>query len=116
MSAYQITVPARSLPDEKRGTHEAHVPRTGETGWHEIGNYPDIVKWQYKDSPYRVVAHFREDRGHWEAIFTSWYPGPSYLIRGNCGGGQKGRMLAVAAAKDFLEKNAYGCPPPSRYE
>jgi hypothetical protein len=83
--------------------------------WQEICNVEDFVKWKYNDTPYRIVAHFREDRGHWEAIFTSIYPG-SYLIRGNAGGGNKGRMIAVASAKQFMRDNQYGCPPPTEYE
>lgn len=88
---------------------------TTSNNWFEVANYDDFVKWAYKTSPYRVVAHLG-DRGHWEAIFTSAYPGDSYLIRGNCGGGNGGRMLAVAAAKQFMEENKYGCPPPGDYE
>ncbi|WP_200531592.1 MULTISPECIES: hypothetical protein [unclassified Halorubrum] len=91
--------------------HEDHVPPTGKKGWHEIANYSDFIKWQYSDTPYRVVVHLN-DRGHFEALFTSWYPGPSFRIRGNCGGGHKGRMLAVAAAKDWMGENKYGCAPP----
>jgi hypothetical protein len=97
------------------GTHTGHVPTTGETGWHEISNYPEFVKWQYADSPYRVVSYLG-DRGHWRAIFTSWYDSGTYLIRGACGGGNRGRMLAVAAAKEFLKENSNGCPPPGQYE
>jgi hypothetical protein len=85
------------------------------TNWNEIANYDGFVKWSYRDTPYRVVAHFREERGHWEALFTSVYPG-SYLIRGNAGGGNEGRTLAVAAAKQFMEQNNNGCPPPGQYE
>ena len=89
---------------------------SGGSNWREIANYEGFLKWAYKTSPYRVVAHFRRDRGHWEAVFTSVYPGDSYLIRGNCGGGNAGRMLAVAAAKQFMAQNEYGCPPPESYE
>ena len=89
---------------------------SGGSNWREIANYDGFVKWQYRSGPYRVVAHFREDRGHWETIFTSVYPGDSYLVRGNAGGGNAGRMLAVAAAKQFMAQNEYGCPPPGEYE
>ncbi|UBF22664.1 hypothetical protein HRTV-25_gp83 [Halorubrum tailed virus 25] len=92
----------------------ATIPTTSEA-WRELSNYDDFVKWGYKTSPYRVVAHLN-DRGHWTALFTSVYPGDSYLIRGNCGGGKGGRMLAVAAAKQFMRENRYGCPPPGEYE
>jgi hypothetical protein len=91
--------------------HEDHVPATGKIGWHKIADYPDFVKWQYSDTPYRVVADLGP-RGHWRALFTSWYPGPSYRIRGNCGGGHKGRMLATVAAKAWMDENSHGCPPP----
>ncbi|OYR58493.1 hypothetical protein DJ70_02955 [Halorubrum halodurans] len=90
------------------------TPTTSET-WREVANYDGFVKWAYKNTPYRVVAHLGS-RGHWTTIFTSVYPGDSYLIRGNCGGGNGGRMLAVAAAKQFMDENRYGCPPPREYE
>ena len=111
-----MTITAPTSRRGEPGDHEYHVPKTYEEGWHEITNVEGFVKWQYKDSPYRVVAHLREDRGHWEAIFTSWYPCKSYLIRGNCGGGNRGRMLAVAAARQFMDENSNGCPPPGQYE
>jgi len=82
--------------------------------WKEDFQGDDFLKWRYDNSPYRVVAHLREDRGHWEALFTSIYPGPSYRIRGNCGGGARGRMLAVAAAKQWMEDNPYGSAPPAQ--
>lgn len=91
--------------------HEKYVPYTGKTGWHKIADYPEFIKWQYGDTPYRVIVHLNQ-RGHFEAIFTSWYPGPSFRIRGNCGGGHKGRMIASVAAKDWMTENKYGCAPP----
>ncbi|SEL19099.1 hypothetical protein [Haloferax larsenii] len=91
--------------------HEKVVPRTGKTGWHRIAEYDDLIKWQYGDSPYRVIVHLNQ-RGHFEAVFTSWYGPPNYLIRGNCGGGHKGRMLALVAAKDWMDEHSHGCPPP----
>nr|BDD45099.1 hypothetical protein 31 [bacterium] len=93
--------------------HDDHVPYTGKTGWHQIADFPEFLKWQYSDGPYRVVVHLNR-RGHFEARFTSWYPGPSFLVRGNCGGGHKGRMLAVAAAKGWMQEHQYGCPPPAQ--
>ena len=90
--------------------------RAGQDGWHQIRDLPEFVKWQYKDSPYRVIAHLRDARGHWEAVFCSVYGPPNYLSRGNCGGGNRGRMLAVGAAAEFMRENATGCPPPSDYK
>lgn len=94
--------------------HNQHVPWTGEKGWHKIASHPLFLKWQYADSPYRVVADLDEDRGHWRALFVTWYGGASYQIRGNCGGGDLGRMKAIAAAKNWMKDNANGCPPPSK--
>lgn len=91
--------------------HEQYVPYSGERSWHKIADYPAFQKWQYKDTPYRVVVH-KNDRGHFEARFTSWYACPSFRIRGNCGGGHKGRMLATVAATDWMGEHPYGCPPP----
>ena len=91
--------------------HEKVVPVTGEIGWHKITDLPEFIKFQYGDSPYRVVVH-KNERGHFEALFTSWYSGPSFRIRGNCGGGHKGRLLALVAARDWMEANRNGCPPP----
>ncbi|NUC72581.1 hypothetical protein HTZ84_09710 [Haloterrigena sp. SYSU A558-1] len=91
--------------------HGEHVRPTGEMGWHKIADYPEFVKFQYGDSPYRVVVHLN-DRGHFEALFTSWYGGASFRIRGNCGGGHKGRMIALVAARDWMDENKYGCAPP----
>ena len=105
-----ITLPV--APSGEPGDHSYHVPKTGETGWHEITNVHEFVKWQYSDSPYRVVADLDESRGHWRALFTTWYGGQSYTIRGNCGGGPAGRMKALAAAKNWMEKHSNGCPPP----
>lgn len=93
--------------------HEDRVPYSGETGWHQIADCSDFVKFQYADSPYRVIVHLNE-RGHFEALFTSWYAGPPYRIRGNCGGGHKGRMLALVAAKDWMGENDRGCAPPKK--
>lgn len=94
-------------------THSRVVPTTGETGWHKITDLPDFKKWQYGDSPYRVVADLHEERGHWRALFTSWYGGESYLIAGNLG--KEGKWSAIAAAKSFMQENSNGCPPPSEY-
>jgi hypothetical protein len=96
--------------------HDVAVQATGEKGWHLLADCGEFVKWQYSDSPYRVVADLDESSGHWRAIFTSWYPGPAYQIRGNCGGGSSGRMKAIAAAQKWMEDNATGCPPPGQYE
>lgn len=65
--------------------------------------------------PYRVIADFEEERGHWRALFTTTFEGPGYLIRGNCGGGEAGMMKAVVAANRFMQKNENGCPPPNEY-
>jgi hypothetical protein len=92
--------------------HADWVPETGKTGWHKIADYDTFVKWQYGDTPYRVIVDLDENRGHYRAVFTSWYPGKSYLIRGNCGGDSKGRMLALTAAMNWMEEHKYGCPPP----
>lgn len=95
--------------------HDDFVPYTGITGWHVIedGEPDGWLKWQYSDSPYRVVAH-KNDRGHYEARFTSWYDGPSYLIAGNCGGDVYGFLRAKLAAERFMADHAYGCPPPGQ--
>lgn len=84
-----------------------------EDNWHKLFSGDDFVKYQYKNSPYRVVAHLN-DRGHFEALFTSVYPGNPYLIRGNCGGGPKGKMKALAAAWQFMADHEFGCPPPGK--
>lgn len=109
-----VQVPSRPLHAEP-GTHEYHVPRTGKQGWHKIADYDDFVKYQYSDTAYRVVVH-KNDRGHFEARFMSWYDGPTYLIRGNCGGDKMGRLKALVAAHEFIDENEYGCPPPGNYE
>lgn len=96
-------------------SHDEVVPFQGERGWHQLCNHPDFVKWQYGDSPYRVVVTLGE-RGHYRALFTSWYNSQSYLIRGACGGGSRGRMVAVAAANEFMRENAHGCPPPGQFK
>lgn len=83
--------------------------------WHQLCNVPGFMKWQYKDTPYRVVADFQESRGHWRALFTSTYDSGSYLIQGNCGGGEGGMMKATVAANRFMQKNDTGCPPPEEY-
>lgn len=86
---------------------------TDESNWRERFNSGEFCKWQYKETTYRVVVHLN-DRGHYEALFTSVYGPPNYLIRGNCGGGQSGRMLARAAAVQWMSEEApFGCPPPS---
>lgn len=85
-----------------------------EAGWHNLYRSSTFVKWQYEDTPYRVIAHLEEDRGHWSALFTTSFPtADSHLIRGNCGGGNAGRTLSTAAAKKFMRKNENGCPPPN---
>jgi len=81
-------------------------------GWHKVCDVPGFIKWRYKDSPYRVIADLDESRGHYRALFTSHFPGESYRIRGNCGGGSAGRMMAVAAAQNWMDDHANGCPPP----
>ncbi|MFC6953743.1 hypothetical protein [Halorubellus litoreus] len=91
--------------------HEDAVPPTGERGWHKIAEFPDIVKWQYKDSPYRVVVH-KNGRGHYEARFTSWFNGASYRIIGNCGGDEFGRLKAIVKAEAWMNEHPYGCAPP----
>lgn len=95
-----------------RPDHDLFVPVSGNSGWHKIADSGDFVKWQYGDGPYRLVAHLRAERGHWETIFTSWYPGPSHLVRGNCGGDKQGKLTALAAAHKFISDHEYGCPPP----
>lgn len=95
--------------------HSRIVETTGKDGWHRITNLEDFIKWQYEDSPYRIIA-FQSNRGHWKTLFTSWYGSDSYLIRGNLGGGKTGRMKAVASAKKFMDKNSNGCPPPGEYK
>lgn len=84
-------------------------------GWHQLTNVEGFLKWQYKDTPYRVIAYFYEERGHWRAIFTTTYTG-THLIRGNCGGGESGMLKATLAAKEFMRENDNGCPPPEEYE
>lgn len=82
--------------------------------WKQVGFHDKIMKWQYSDSPYRLVAHIN-DRGHWEVLFTStFYKSQSVLVRGNLGGGNVGRMKAKVIAKKFAEKYPYGCPPPNK--
>lgn len=93
-------------------THDEYVPFSGEKGWHKIADYPTFVKFQYSDSPYRVVVDLDESRGHWRALFTSWYSGTAYNIRGNNGGGSAGRMMALAAARNWMDERPTGCPPP----
>lgn len=83
------------------------------SGWHKIADYDTFIKWQYQDTPYRVVATINEERGHWFATFTSSFSrSASSLIRGNLGGGRAGRRKAVAAATNFVEEHSNGCPPP----
>lgn len=79
--------------------------------WKKVCEYEDFIKWSYKNSPYRVCA-FPTNRGHWKTTFTSCYGTDSKTIRGNLGGGKTGKMKAKAVAKQFFEKNPYGCPPP----
>ncbi|TQQ81883.1 hypothetical protein [Halonotius roseus] len=83
--------------------------------WHLLADCSNFLKWQYKDTPYRVVATLHEDRGHWRAVFTSVYAGDSYLIRGACGGAGGGRMMAKAAATNWMAQNPNGCSPPGDY-
>lgn len=82
--------------------------------WNKITGLPDFKKWSYKDSPYRVVVV--KKRGHWTALFTSVYSPESYTISGNNGGGMAGKVKAKQAAEEFMERNAYGCPPPTEYK
>lgn len=96
---------------QHRPEHENHVPATGKTGWHKITSTAEFLKWQYSDTAYRVVV-LLDDRGHYRALFTSWYNPESHLIRGGCGGGVEGRMKATAAAHKFMSENKYGCAPP----
>lgn len=105
----------QAVNPNEAGDHDAHVPAAKESGWHQLFDSPEFVKWQYGSTPYRVIADL-DGRGHWRALFTSWYGNESYLIRGNAGGGEKGRMVALGAAKAFMRKNSTGCPPPGEYE
>lgn len=92
-------------------THANCVPATGNDGWHQLTELNELAKWQYKDSPYRVVVT-KDPSGHYRAIFTSWYNPTFYLIKGGCGGSELGRLEAVLAAEEFMEEHRYGCPPP----
>ena len=83
--------------------------------WKKIFDGEDFIKWRYKDTPYRLVA-FQSNRGHWKTIFTSVYGTDSALLKGNLGGGKTGRMKAKVVAKQFIDENPYGCPPPSEYQ
>ena len=84
--------------------------------WEQITNLPTFKKWKYGTSPYRVIADLEEGRGHWRALFVSVYGTDSYLIAGNLGSGDTGRLQAVGHAKQFMMENKYGCPPPGDYE
>jgi hypothetical protein len=90
--------------------HEEPIP----DGWHQLINAPLFLKWQYKASPYRVIADFQADRGHWRALFTTTFDGESYLVQGNCGSGEAGMMKATVEAKQFMQENDTGCPPPGK--
>jgi hypothetical protein len=83
--------------------------------WQKVTNLSLFLKWKYKSSPYRVIADLEKERGHWRALFTSAYGGDSYLIKGNCGSGEAGMMKAVVAAKQFMQENPNGCPPPGEH-
>ncbi len=82
------------------------------SNWIQTTDVPDFKKWGYIDSPYRVIAQ-KNDRGHWEALFTSAYGPPNKLIRGNLGGGKGGEIKATATARQFMEENKFGCAPPA---
>lgn len=82
-------------------------------GWKKVTGLPDFKKWAYRDSPYRVVVI--QKRGHWTALFTSAYGPDSYTISGNNGGGMAGKVKAKQAAEEWMNSNAYGCPPPREY-
>lgn len=89
--------------------------QVNKTGWHNLYRGSTFVKWGYKDSPYRVIAHLEESRGHWSALFTTtFHESRTYVIRGNCGGGNTGRTLATTAAKQFIKQNPNGCAPPEK--
>lgn len=83
--------------------------------WKQTTDLPELIKWKYvnetRDSPYRVLVH-KDNRGHYTAIFTSVFGPPNQTIRGNCGGGSSGRLIAKTAAKQFMKDHPYGCPPP----
>lgn len=88
-----------------------------DTGWHRLYQCSTFTKWGYKDSPYRVIAHLEKSRGHWSAIFTTtFHNSRTHTIRGNCGGGNSGRTLAVSAAKQWMRENKNGCPPPGEIQ
>jgi hypothetical protein len=84
--------------------------------WQKVTNLSSFLKWKYKSSPYRVIADLEKERGHWRSIFTSVYPGESYLIAGNLGNGESGMMKAIVASKKFMNKNSNGCEPPDQYK
>lgn len=81
--------------------------------WHQTASCDHFARWNYKNTPYRVIAHLG-DRGHHEALFTTTYPhAETALIQGNCGGGWSGMRKATRAAESFIEEHKHGCPPPS---
>lgn len=84
-------------------------------GWQQVSSVEDFLKWQYKETAYRLIADYEEERGHWRVLFTSVYPG-SYLVAGNLGGGQRGMMRAITKANEFMRENKWGCPPPTEYK
>lgn len=83
-------------------------------GWQMVSSVEGFLKWQYKETAYRVIADLDEERGHWRVLFTSVYGG-YYNVAGNLGGSQRGMMKATTEARAFMEENKNGCPPPSEY-
>lgn len=109
----ETKITLRIVSDEKLEELEAEKP----DGWHKIADYDGFLKWQYKDTPYRVYATLDESRGHWVAAFTSSFShADRAVIRGNLGGGKTGKRKAIASAKNFLENYSNGCPPPGEIE
>ncbi|QCC48114.1 hypothetical protein [Halobellus limi] len=82
-------------------------------GWHKVADYPGFVKYQYKDSPYRVIADLDEQRGHYRVLFTSVYGTDSYLVKGNLG--KDGSLKSIVIAEQFMAQNKWGCPSPRAY-
>lgn len=83
--------------------------------WIPLFESVEFSKWGYRGTPYRVIADMDKKRGHYRVLFTSVYPGDSYLVAGNLGGGIEGYAKAKQKAQEFFEENKYGCPPPGEY-
>lgn len=81
--------------------------------WNKKFGSSSFKKWGYENSPYRVVVV--KKRGHWTALFTSAYGPESYTISGNNGGDMTGKIKAKQEAEEWMNRNAYGCPPPTEY-